>query len=498
MAGVQFDIGFNSSKATKELHSFQKKTESVAKSIAKGFKERIGHKIFDGLTTAAREVPELLMESVHAASSLNEELGKSTAVFGQSAEAIKTWSQTTAAGLGVSQVKALEATGTMGNMLRAFGVTGEEAAGMSTRLVELAADMGSFNNASIEDTIFAIGAALRGENEPIRKFGVALDDARLKQEAMKLGLYDGKGALDANAKAMAAYSQILAQTEIQHGNFAATSGDLANSQKILSARFEDFKAKVGEAFLPVVKDAVEVLNQINFDAIAKHIQYGIDGFNALGDAISDAFDFLKQLDKAMGMFSIGDKLEDFLKFLFEVPEANIPIIEKPDWLKEAEAERNPQAPELSDAEKQLEAAMKEWPKVKAQREEEAKQRKAMLEDQIAAEFELAELVAKQRKEKEEKLKAEQKALALEKMQKDIADRKKGISDLQSQLESATTRSTVTAVSSMQAIGGGGGVYGELNIQKTIMEIQRDLLTETKAQNALLVQQANLMKPSVAQ
>lgn len=494
MAGVQFDIGFNSSKATKELHSFQKKTESVAKSIAKGFKERIGHKIFDGLSGAAREIPQYLMEAVHSASALNEEIGKSSAVFGESAEIIKSWSQTTASSLGVSRIKALEATGSMGNMLRAFGITGEEAANMSIRLVQLAADMGSFNNASIEDTVFAIGAALRGENEPIRKFGVALDDARLKEKALELGLYDGKGALDANAKAMAAYSQILAQTEIQHGNFAATSGDLANSQKILSAKFEDFKAEIGEAFLPIMKDAVDVLNSIDVSVLAENIGYAIQGFKDMGQAIVDVHNYLADLEESLGIFGANSAIREFFNTVFGPSKLEIPIIETPDWLKEEE----PEMTEADKREQQLQEAMKEWPKVKAQREEEAKQRKAMLEDQIAAEFELAEWTAKQRKEKEEKLKAEQKALALEKMQKDIAERKKGISDLQSQLESATTRSTVTAVSSMQAIGGGGGVYGELNIQKTIMEIQRDLLTETKAQNALLVQQANLMKPSVAQ
>ncbi len=38
-----------------------------------------------------------------------------------------------------------------------------------------------------------------------------------------------------------------------------------------------------------------------------------------------------------------------------------------------------------------------------------------------------------------------------------------------------TRSSITAVSSMQAIGGGGGVAGELNLQKTQTDLQRQLV-----------------------
>ena len=271
MAGVKYTISGDASKAEKTLLSFEKKTKAIAKSIAKGFSERIGHKLFDGLSSAAAKVPQFLSGAVDAASSMNEELGKSEAVFGSSAQTIEAWSKKTADAFGISRLEALQATGTMGNMLRAFDITGDKASDMAMNLVELAADMGSFNEASVEDTLFAIGAALRGENEPIRKFGVALDDARLKQEALSMGLFSGTGALSANAKAMASYSLIVKQTAIQQGNFADTSDDLANSKKRLMAQFEDLKAQVGKSLLPVIQDLINKLKQVDFEDVAEKI-----------------------------------------------------------------------------------------------------------------------------------------------------------------------------------------------------------------------------------
>ena len=57
MAGVNVTIGADSSKAQKELASFQNKTKKIASTIAKGFQERIGQRMFDGLISAARSVP---------------------------------------------------------------------------------------------------------------------------------------------------------------------------------------------------------------------------------------------------------------------------------------------------------------------------------------------------------------------------------------------------------------------------------------------------------
>lgn len=196
-----------------------------------------------------------LKKSIEAASDLNEQVNKAAVVFGKSGKAVAAWSGGLARNFGISSRAALEAAGTFGNMLVPMGFARDEAAKMSTKMVELAGDMSSFNNASPADTLEALRAGLAGESEPLRKFGVFLSDARLKAEAMAMGLYSGKGALDASAKAAATYSLILKDTKDAQGDFERTNTGLANAQRSIAASWENISASLGSVFLPVVAGA---------------------------------------------------------------------------------------------------------------------------------------------------------------------------------------------------------------------------------------------------
>lgn len=532
MAGVNVTIGADSSKAQRELASFQKKTRKIASSIAKGFQLRIGQKLFDGLANAAARLPDFFKGAIEAASSLNEELGKSQAVFGASASEIEKWSKTTADAFGISSVQALQATGTFGNMLRAFDIAGSEAASMSRELVELAADMGSFNNASIEDTIFAIGAALRGENEPIRKFGVALDDARLKSQALEMGLYSGKGALDANAKAMASYALIIKQTSIQQGNFAETADDLENSKKKLQAKFEDLKAVIGESLLPVVKDFITTLQEADFEAIGNSIASLAGSFADLTDFVAKAHQGWVWFKEDLENFNFTDALRDL--FGMESPDGIkfSPTSDDEDaWLNLArDAQREEDLKAAQKEQEEVDKSNSDFRKKLKEEEDEGNRRRALKDEEIRRkgiikgirdeykntlkildarikgdkEFleqeelkkeieeernksakdgyilarESAEKIVMKRREAEqaEQKRAESAQAAKKKTEEDKAQLQGEISKAESSVGSAMTRSSITAVSSMQSIGGGGGVYGELNLQKTQTDLQRQLVT----------------------
>jgi hypothetical protein len=200
-------------------------------------------------------------KAIDAASNLHEQLNKVDVVFATSAKSVKSWSTETATKIGIASDKALEFAGVFGNMLKPMGFATDKAAAMSTRLVDLAADMASFNNASPEDTLKALQSGLAGQVRPLRQFGVFLDQARIKQEALNLGLYSGKGNLDASAKAAASYAIILKDTKDAQGDFARTSDGLANQQRILKAQISDLEAKIGDLLLPVVLKVTKQMNK---------------------------------------------------------------------------------------------------------------------------------------------------------------------------------------------------------------------------------------------
>jgi len=201
------------------------------------------------------------LDGVQAASDLNEEVSKAEVIFGDVSNEIKAFAKTADTALGLTQTQALKAASTFATFGKAAGLTGVDLSLFSKDATKLAADLGSFYNTNADDAILAIGAAMRGESEPIRKYGVLLDDVTIKAKAQEMGLYSGTGALDAQAKSLATYQVILDQTKDAQGDFARTSDGLAGQQKILNAQFQNLKTTIGESLLPAFK---EVVTQANF------------------------------------------------------------------------------------------------------------------------------------------------------------------------------------------------------------------------------------------
>lgn len=213
-----------------------------------------------GGALAAVGVAKFGADAIGAASDMEESLAKIGVVFGEQSAAVEEWASNSAEAFGQSKQQALEAAGTYGNLFRAFGVGQEETQKMSTSLVELAADLASFNNTSVDDALLALRSGLSGETEPLKRFGIAMTDVRLREEALRLGLIKTtKDALTPGAKAQAAYALIMKDSALAQGDFARTSDGLANKQRIMSAKWKDLQAAIGKAFLPVVLKVVSVV-----------------------------------------------------------------------------------------------------------------------------------------------------------------------------------------------------------------------------------------------
>lgn len=198
-----------------------------------------------------------------AASNLGETQSKVGVIFGDSAREIEKWAKTSASALGQSSEQAMNAASTFATFGKSAGLSGQGLVAFSTSLVSLSADLASFYNRSPEEAIMAIGAALRGESEPIRSFGVLLDDASMRNEALRMGLIaTTKDALNPQQKVLAAQALILKQTSDAQGDFARTSGGLANQQRILDANVKNTSATLGQALLPAFTSLARVANEI--------------------------------------------------------------------------------------------------------------------------------------------------------------------------------------------------------------------------------------------
>jgi hypothetical protein len=235
-----------------------------------------------GLSIAFATVKSVIGPAITAASNLQESMSKVNVIFGKGAGEVEKFAASAARNLGQSKQSVLDAAGAFGTFGKAAGLGGQDLATFSNDFTALATDLASFNNTSPEEAVQAIGAALRGEAEPLRRFGVLLNDATLKQEALNLGIYDGKGALTAQQKILAAQAAIYKQTTDAQGDFLRTSDGLANSQRTLSAEFANIQAQLGQKLLPLMENFTQSLLNIS-DWVRRNPKT----FNVIGQGLGE-------------------------------------------------------------------------------------------------------------------------------------------------------------------------------------------------------------------
>lgn len=318
-------------------------------------------------------------KAIDEASDLTESINKVNVVFGDSAGAIRSWAKQTDA-IGISNAAALEAAGTYGNLLRSIGLNEGASAEYSRTLVELAADLASFNNASPEEAIEALRSGLVGETEPLKRFGVNLNEATLQAKALSSGLVqaevdmakvedqqlkvaeamakvaevaadeestaldrkraaqnvanaeaalaktlEGKVApLDAAAKAQAAYALILEQTALAQGDVRRSAdSSLAVQRSITEARAADIRATLGKALLPGRLDTQKQINSELLPAIEDAIKANRGRLRNASGQLTDAL-----VPAAVGAveYAATDGIDDFERFVRWMDTTGVPAL----------------------------------------------------------------------------------------------------------------------------------------------------------------------------
>lgn len=210
------------------------------------------------LVDGIRRVGTAVWDVTGKASDLSESVNKAQIVFGQQFSGIKKFAEGAADSIGLSEGQALAAAGTFGSMFKGLGIQGPIVESMSKQVLKLGADLASFNNLDVNESLDALLSGLKGESEPLmRQFGIVLDEATLKQKALDMGLVSStKGTLPAAIRTQAIYAAILERTKDAQGDFARTSDGLANSTRILKAGWQDITTTLGNFFVPIASEAV--------------------------------------------------------------------------------------------------------------------------------------------------------------------------------------------------------------------------------------------------
>lgn len=170
--------------------------------------------------------------------------------------------ETSATSLGLSKKIAAEYGAQLMGIGQGAGLTGTSLEKFGTRALQIAVDLRSKFGGSLEEALTAVKSGLTGEFMPLKKYGIGLNDATLKQFALTKGIIKTtKGALDPQTKSLAVFSYLTSEANDSIGNFAETVGySTANQLQVFQAELDNAKTALGSIFVPALGAVVGFLN----------------------------------------------------------------------------------------------------------------------------------------------------------------------------------------------------------------------------------------------
>lgn len=207
-----------------------------------------------------------------------------------------------------------------GLLTDSMGLSDEAQAEFIGNLIETGGELAAFrgNVGEAPAAIDAMGAALRGEFDPLEQFGVKLSEAAVKEKMLELAADPATASLsEQELRVMAVQELIDEKAAPAIGSLAEAQDTLAGKTNEANVKWEDMKIKLGDKLLPVLAEGTEFIVAL-FDAMetGSHDSEGwidtvIDGWTDLGHAILDVTEFIKTAFEWVD--NLGDEIAEAIQ-----------------------------------------------------------------------------------------------------------------------------------------------------------------------------------------
>lgn len=227
--------------------------------------------------------------AIQSFATLQDSINAVNVVFGDASAAVINFGEEAARSAGLSQQAFNQAVVPIGALLQNFGFDANTAAGAAVTLVQRGADLASVYGGTVQDALLAVGAALRGEADPLERYGASISAARVQAFALAEGLARNTAELTPAVLLQARYQLILSDTARVAGDYANTADDLANAQRTAAGEVQNFVDSIGEQLAPafesilvLVPEVIEGLRQL-VPAFATGAEGVADFFESVGE-----------------------------------------------------------------------------------------------------------------------------------------------------------------------------------------------------------------------
>lgn len=249
-----------------DLNDVNKKLDEQRKFLGKSSED--WDKMAKNLESTGKDLSKKVTAPIVAASAAafklagdyEQAMGKMNDVFGENNKAVEDWLNTSMESFGLSRLSAAEMLADFGALFDNYGFKIEETTKMSQNLVERVRDLGARFNRTSEETAAALNAIFTGQTEPLRKFGVMLNQASLQEYALAQGINKKVSEMSEAEKVQLRYNYVMEKT-------TSALGYYKTEQDTASAQLETFKEIVkeigvtfGEQILPVFTPILQAIN----------------------------------------------------------------------------------------------------------------------------------------------------------------------------------------------------------------------------------------------
>jgi len=301
------EVGIDARKAkqgaaefNRAANSMKRNSGSATKSIESGFSKAMKRILMFG---GAGGAIYTLKKFVDAASDSQETMNKFNVVFGKNAREVAKWSEEFGDKVGRSTQDVQKWMAGVQDLFVPLGFAREKAEEFSKSIVQLAVDVGSFQNIATKDVIRDFNSALVRNHETVRKYGIVISETSLAQEAINQGLGKAYKDLTDLEKVQLRYALLQKGSTDAQGDAVRSMNDHANQMYRLKANAHELATELGGPLMDSLTGLVVNVNE-NSDSWKAM-------FKVVGEGTAEVLSGFKELRAAVMEFA--PVYDEFLK-----------------------------------------------------------------------------------------------------------------------------------------------------------------------------------------
>ena len=293
VGAVDFELLLNSNPFNKGI---QNTGATIKNSGIEGMLGKIGKAAIAAFSVKA--IVDFTKSCLDLGSNLAEVQNVVDVTFGNLNTEVDKFAQNAIDKFGLGQTVTKKYVGTFGAMAKAFDFNNQAALEMSETLTGLVGDVASFYNLSSDEAFTKLKSVFTGETETLKDLGIVMTQTALDQYAMANGFGKTTSAMTEQEKTALRYQFVLDKLNLAQGDFARTSDSWANQTRVLSLRFNELKATLGQGYINL------------FTPIVQGINWVISKLQVLADAFKSFTEFItgKKSDSSSGIGSVASDL----------------------------------------------------------------------------------------------------------------------------------------------------------------------------------------------